>query len=182
MECPMTAKASFNQLYNEHYPRVFGLCRRLLNSVALAEDATQESFMRAYKKLSSYDPQKSFWPWIATIANNHCIDLLRKQNRLSKWLSDDAFDDEKRTLESIESNVQSPLNGLIDNENKTALTAVIDQLPDKYRIPLTLAYFSDASYEQIAYDLAISRNHVSVLILRAKQQLRLLISNGDIQL
>jgi RNA polymerase sigma-70 factor (ECF subfamily) len=178
----MTAKTSFNQLYTEHYARVFGLCRRLLNSATSAEDATQESFMRAYKKLSSYDPQKSFWPWIATIANNHCIDLLRKQNRLSTWLSHEALDDEQKILDTIESKELPPLDTLIHNESKTELTAIIDQLPDKYRIPLTLAYFSDTSYEQIASELAISRNHVSVLILRAKQQLRLLILHGGIQL
>ena len=73
----MAANVAFEILYKEYYARVFGLCRRLLGSPTLAEDATQETFMRAYKYFKRYDTSQPFWRWIATIANNHCIDLLR---------------------------------------------------------------------------------------------------------
>ena len=57
-------------------------------------------------------------------------------------------------------------------EDTSALNTAIAQLPDKYRVPLVLAYFNDSSYDQIAEALSISRNHVGVLLLRAKQRLR----------
>ncbi|MCH7743299.1 MAG: RNA polymerase sigma factor [Proteobacteria bacterium] len=163
----MTASVVFEILYKEYYVRVFGLCRRLLNSMPLAEDATQETFMRAYRNFDSYDNKQPFWQWIASIANNHCIDLLRRRGRIQKL-----FGDEEVELELCESPGKQALIELIEAEDTSTLNAAIAQLPDKYRVPLVLAYFNDSSYEQIAADLSISRNHVGVLLLRAKQHLR----------
>ena len=85
----MTVNVAFEILYREYYVRVFGLCRRLLNSAPLAEDATQEAFMNAYRSFDCYDSNKPFWQWIASIANNHCIDLLRRRGRLANLFVDE---------------------------------------------------------------------------------------------
>lgn len=164
----MTASVAFEILYKEYYVRVFGLCRRLLNSAHLAEDATQETFMRAYRSFESYDSIKPFWQWIASIANNHCVDLLRRRSRTRTL-----FGDEQAELELLESPEKQVLTALIDMQDRHAVAAAINELPDKYRVPLVLAYFNDSSYDQIAEDLSISRNYVGVLLLRAKQHLRL---------
>jgi RNA polymerase sigma-70 factor (ECF subfamily) len=163
----MTANVVFEILYKEYYVRVFGLCRRLLNSAPLAEDATQEAFMRAYRNFKKYDSTLPFWQWIASIANNHCVDLLRRANRTEKL-----FGDEEVELGLIDSPKEQVVNALINSEDARTLAAAITRLPDKYRVPLVLAYFNNASYDQIAKDLSISRSHVGVLLLRAKQQLR----------
>ena len=166
---------AFEILYKEYYVRVFGLCRRLLNSSALAEDATQESFMRAYRKFDSYNSEQPFWQWIASIANNYCIDQLRHRTRTQKL-----FGDEQVELELLESSDSPVLTVLIDGEDMGTLTTAVAQLPDKYRVPLVLAYFNESSYDQIATNLSISRNHVGVLLARAKQQLRAyLASDGE---
>jgi RNA polymerase sigma-70 factor (ECF subfamily) len=52
-------------------------------------------------------------------------------------------------------------------------------LPDKYRVPVVLAYFNQLSYDEIAEQLNISRNHVGVLLLRAKQSLRTALNDAD---
>ena len=163
----MTANVVFEILYKEYYVRVFGLCRRILNSAPLAEDATQEAFMRAYRNFKKYDSTQPFWQWIASIANNHCVDLLRRASRTEKL-----FGDEEVELGLIDSPEEQVVNALINSEDARTLAAAITRLPDKYRVPLVLAYFNNASYDQIAKDLSISRSHVGVLLLRAKQQLR----------
>ena len=163
----MSANVVFEILYKEYYRRVYGLCRRLLNSTALAEDATQETFMRAYKNFARYDSQQPFWQWIAAIAKNHCIDLLRRRGRAASLFGDEAVE-----IEQLQASDQQAISMLVAAENAAALNHAIAKLPDKYRVPVVLAYFAEASYEQIAADLAISRNHVGVLLLRAKQQLR----------
>ena len=94
----MAVNVAFEILYRDYYVRVFGLCRRLLNSEPLAEDATQEAFMRAYRSFNKYDNKQPFWQWIASIANNHCIDLLRRRSRMDKL-----FGDEEAELELLES-------------------------------------------------------------------------------
>jgi RNA polymerase sigma-70 factor (ECF subfamily) len=163
----MTANVAFEILYKEYYVRVFGLCRRLLNSVPLAEDASQETFMRAYRNFDKYDSGQPFWRWIASIANNHCVDVLRRRSRVTRL-----FGEEQQETELLESKDKHITTLIADVEDSDALTSAIEQLPDKYRVPIVLAYFNDRTYEQIAEDLSISRNHVGVLLLRAKQQLR----------
>ena len=164
----MASNVAFEILYREYYVRVYGLCRRLLRSAPLAEDATQEAFMKAYRRFDSYDTSQPFWHWMATIANHHCIDVLRRQ----KTGKEAFFGDEGTEIEELESSDAGALSELIEAESAERLAAAIDELPDRYRLPLVLAYHSDMTYEQIAVQLEVSRNHVGVLILRAKEQLR----------
>lgn len=163
----MPANAAFEILYRDYYVRVFGLCRRLLNSTPLAEEAAQETFMRAYRHFDSFDPSRPFWQWIATIANNHCIDVLRRANQAK-----DLFGNESEEIEALADDDDGAEAQVMANEDREALAAAVARLPDKYRVPLVLAYFAEASYDEIASDLSISRNHVGVLLLRAKRQLR----------
>lgn len=163
----MAKHAAFDILYQEYYVRVFGLCRRLLNSPQQAEDAAQEVFMRAYKSFAKYNAKQPFWQWIAAIANNYCIDVLRQRTR-----SNALFGSEAAELEQIASTDTPPLTNLMTAEANHALNNALASLPDKYRVPLVLAYYNQSSYEEIASQLNISRNHVGVLLLRAKQQLR----------
>lgn len=163
----MTTRVAFEILYREYYARVFGLCRKLLNSAPLAEDATQETFMRAYRSFDKYDSEQPFWQWIATIANHYCIDLLRQKKSQGGF-----FGDEESEVALLASSDSEASELLIQTQDADRLTAAIIELPDKYRIPLVLAYFNEMSYDEIAVDLKISRNHVGVLLLRAKQQLR----------
>jgi len=158
---------AFEILYKDYYVRVFGLCRRLLSSSELAEDATQETFMRAYKNFRKYKTEQPFWHWIAAIANNHCIDLLRQRNR-----SPALFGDEASEIEKIEADDTSVLSDLISSQEANSLNAAVLNLPAKYRVPVVLAYFNQTSYEDIAAQLDISRTHVGILLLRAKQKLR----------
>ena len=123
--------------------------------------------MRAYKNFEKYDTGQPFWQWIASIANNHCGDLLRKRSRLTRL-----FGDEETELDLLEAPDKQALAVLIEAEDSSALNRAVAQLPDKYRVPLVLAYYNDSSCDHIAADLSISRNHVGVLLLRAKQRLR----------
>ena len=163
----MARHTAFEILYKDYYVRVFGLCRRILNSSELAEDAAQETFMRAYKNFGKFDAEQPFWRWIASIAKNHCVDLLRQKSR-----TEQLFGDEATEVEALASSDKPVLRDLIASEDAGALNCAIATLPDKYRVPLVLAYFNQASYDEIAEQLTISRNHVGVLLLRAKQQLR----------
>ncbi len=119
--------------------------------------------MRAYKNFGKFDAEQPFWQWVATIANNHCIDLLRQKNRIDPFFGDEVIE-----LEELAS-VNTPiLSDLIASEDAETLNGAIASLPDKYRVPLVLAYLNQTSYDEIAAQLQISRNHVGVLLLRAK--------------
>lgn len=160
-------KINFEALYRDHYRRVFGLCRRLLGRSAQAEDAAQEVFVRAYRALDRYDTQQPFAAWILRIASNHCVDLRRGRARYGKL-----FDELDSEMDALDSSAPAVLDTLVDAERSTEVRDAIATLPDKYRLPIVLAYYNDANYDEIAHALGVTRNHVGVLLLRGKQLLR----------
>ena len=163
----MADSAAFEILYKEYYPRVFALCRRLLLRHECAEDATQETFTRAYKTFRQYQSDKPFWHWIAAIAHNYCIDRLRLDGRWQEVdMSAEADLDQLASADALTEDV------LIAAENQSRLHNAIDRLPEKYRLPFVMAYQVQLSYDDIAVLLELNRSHVGVLLLRAKQQLR----------
>jgi RNA polymerase sigma-70 factor (ECF subfamily) len=139
----------------------------LLGGAPAAEDAAQEVFVRAYRSLSSYDPNQPFAAWVLRIASNHCIDLLRRRSKAPMLFGD--FDTEFNDVQSAD---PTALDALIDAQRSDEVRAAIGTLPDKYRIPITLAYYNELNYDEIAAELSITRNHVGVLLLRARQSLR----------
>lgn len=160
-------RACFEALYREHYPRVFGSCRRMLGNAFDAEDATQEVFVRAYRAFGRYQGEQSFARWIGTIAANHCIDLLRRRQRFGVLFSDDP-----EQVEALPDPAGNGATPLIAAHDAQAITRAVDALPDKYRIPVVMAYYGDSSYDDIAGALGVTRNHVGVLLLRARDRLR----------
>jgi RNA polymerase sigma-70 factor (ECF subfamily) len=163
-------RADFDALYREHYHHVLALCRRMLGGATDPEDATQEVFMRGYRSIGSYQRQRPFAPWIRSIAANHCIDLLRQRTRLED-LVDSSADGEAAALNAADP-ADDGLAALVTARHADAIVRAVDALPDKYRLPVVMAYYADASYDEIAAALDTSRNHVGVLLLRARERLR----------
>ncbi|HEU4620166.1 MAG TPA: sigma-70 family RNA polymerase sigma factor [Gammaproteobacteria bacterium] len=158
---------TFAQLYAAHYRRVFGLCRRMLRRPEQAEDAAQEVFLRAYRAFDSYDPSQPFSRWIMTIAARHCVDVVRRRSK-----ERELFADEQAETPDRETEADPTVGPLLSAENARDVKAAVDALPDKYRVPLLLAYYNEASYDEIAASLGITRNHVGILLLRGKRALR----------
>ncbi len=160
-------RIDFEALYRTHYRSVFGLCLRLLSRTASAEDAAQEVFVRAYQSLDRYDTSQSFAAWVLRIARNHCIDLLRRRAKQPSL-----FGDADSEISALDTHTPTALDTLIDAQRGGEVRNAIAALADKYRIPITLAYYNELSYDEIAAELGITRSHVGVLLLRARQLLR----------
>lgn len=123
--------------------------------------------MRAYRAFETYDSTQPFAAWVLRIASNHCVDLVRRRAHEARL-----FAAEPAEAVDLADDAPGALAALLDAERLDAVRAAIETLPDKYRIPLALAYYREASYDEIAETLGITRNHVGTLILRAKRKLR----------
>jgi RNA polymerase sigma-70 factor (ECF subfamily) len=139
----------------------------LLGSPDRAEDAAQEAFIRAYRAFATYDPSQPFGAWIMKIARNHCLDLLRRRSTERALFGNET--DEAALAEAPEAD---GLGAALTVERASAVNAAVAKLPERYRVPLALAYYADADYNEIASQLGITRTHVGVLLCRAKQMLR----------
>jgi len=160
---------ALGEIYRRYVRRVFGLCRYMLDSRESAEDATSEVFLKLERSLESYDGSTPFPRWLLRVAGNQCIDTLRRQRRGRRVIVEV---EDGATVVEVASAQPSPLGAVISEEERAQVRDAVRSLPDNYRLPLTLRYYSELSYEEIAQQLDLDRNQVATLIFRAKQQLR----------
>jgi len=85
MQAQQGSDEAFTRLVEEHQTHVYNLCYRMLGEPEAAEDAAQESFLRAYQNLQRYDRNRPFATWLLSIAAHYCIDRLRRR-KLSMFL------------------------------------------------------------------------------------------------
>jgi RNA polymerase sigma-70 factor (ECF subfamily) len=161
---------AWGQVYRELSPVVLRLCRRILPTTEDAEDATTEIFMKAQLKLGHYDPARPFKPWIYRVAANHCWDVLR--SRRGRQSVDDGELD-------LASEAPDPLETLLTMESHDHVRGALAQLDDRGRLAMSLRYFAELSYEEIAEILGVTSSFVGVLLLRARRKMRRFLSQRE---
>ena len=159
---------ALGEIYRRYARRVFGLCRYMLDSREGAEDATSEVFLKLQRSIETYDGSTPFPRWLLRVAGNQCIDVLRRRQRGRQVI----VEVEDATAIEAPSSELSPLGAVMSKEERTQVRDAIARLPENYRLPLILRFYSELSYDEIAQQLELPRNSVAVLIFRAKQELR----------
>lgn len=154
------------QIYTRFAPGIFRFCRRAMPSREDAEDATSEVFLKVRSKLDQYDPSRPFNAWLYRVAANQCWDLLRRR-RVRQDL--ETGDIESMPLEHAD---PGQLERLISEKSREDVRKALEQLPGRARMALTLRYYSEMNYDEIAETLGVRRAFVGVLLLRARHQLR----------
>jgi RNA polymerase sigma-70 factor (ECF subfamily) len=160
---------ALEEIYRRYVRRVFGLCRYMLDSRESAEDASSEVFLKLQRSIESYDRSIPFPRWLLRIAGNQCIDALRRRQRGRRVIVE--VEDGAAVIEAPSSEL-SPLGVVISKEERARVRDTVARLPDNYRVPLVLRYYSEMSYDEIAQQLDLERNYVAALIFRAKKELR----------
>jgi RNA polymerase sigma-70 factor (ECF subfamily) len=166
---------ALGEIHRRYVRRVFGLCRYMLDSTERAEDATSEVFLKLQRLIESYDGSIPFPRWLLRVAGNHCIDALRRRQRGRQVI----VEVEDTSVVEAPSSELSPLAAVISTEERAQVRDAIARLPENYRVPLVLRYYSELSYDEIAQQLNLQRNYVAALIFRAKQELRRKLSRGS---
>ena len=154
--------ATFAGLVGEYQPQVYALAYRYLKSTLDAEDAVQETFLRAFAGLESYHPERSFRSWLLSITVHLCIDRLRRERR--------------RLYEPLEpyhlvAAGDSLDTGLMSGEYRGEIRNLIDRLPPQYRQLALLRYWDDLTYQEIGRRVGLSTGAVKSRLHRARRQL-----------
>lgn len=166
-------KQAFSQLVQAYQRPVFNLTYRMLGNSEEAEDAAQETFLRAYARLGQYDPQMKFSTWVFSIANHHCIDRLRKRRATHISIDDNPV------LENLQEDTPQPEHQALEREQSIELQGLINLLEPEYRTPLVLRYWEEMSYEEIAEAMGVTVAAVKSRLFRARQQLMALYESDQ---
>lgn len=144
---------------------------RLVKDRSQVEDLTQEVFIKAFQHLQDFDYEHQFASWLFKIANNHCIDYIRKK-KLRVYSIDEQIqtEDGKMDYEIPDSTYEPDLNMLREQKSKLIRQA-INSLPDKYREVIVLRHQEELSYEEIAVQTGLPVNTIKVQLFRAREML-----------
>jgi RNA polymerase sigma-70 factor (ECF subfamily) len=167
---------AYRELLRRYERPVFALIYRMVRDRALAEDLSQDTFVKVLNALDSYRSEYRFSSWIFKIANNVAIDQLRKRELAT--LSLDGSPD-ARTREEVEATAlqatargESPLAELEARELGSQIEVAIAKLRPEYRACILLRHVEGRAYEEIAEALDLPLGTVKTYIHRARAELR----------
>ncbi|MEK5040256.1 RNA polymerase sigma factor [Sporosarcina sp. FSL K6-3457] len=164
-------KEYFRHFYEAYANYAIRTAFAITRNREMAKDAVQETFIRVYRQINSYNRELPFDPWFYRILTNECLRLLKKESPLSKFEQPDLENDPALAEQSFDH-----LSDLYDT---------IQSLDDLHRIPLILKYIKGFTEKEIADILDLNHNTVKSRLFkgrkRLKEQLDLVEKEGDSQ-
>lgn len=160
---------AFTRLVEEHQTHVYNLCYRMLGETEAAEDAAQESFLRAYQNLHRFDRSRPFATWLLSIAAHYCIDRLRRR-KLSMFSLDEENED-GTTYEIADPASPDPEAESVKREDRDHLHALLKHLDETDRAAVIMRYWYDCSEIEIAESLKLTVSAVKSRLHRSRRAL-----------
>jgi RNA polymerase sigma-70 factor (ECF subfamily) len=160
------SQTAFTQLVEAYQSPIYNLAYRMLGNAVEAEDAAQETFIRAYRRLNTYDPSRKFSSWLLSIASHYCVDVLRR--RRMNYLS---FDELPPMIELSMPRAMQPEQVVLHRQQAGAVQQLLDLLPPSYRTPVVLRYWYDMSYREIAETMDVTESTIKTRLHRARAKL-----------
>lgn len=151
---------AFQQLVETHGKNVYNIALFTLNDDILAEDATQDAFIKIYRGLGKFKGQSQLSSWIYRIVKNVCYDYLKKRRPVPL----DDFEEQGLT----EDDEPGPEAAYLAGEKHRAVRQAVEQLPRQQKMAITLYYFHQRSYEEVAEIMEQPLGTIKSHIYRAK--------------
>ncbi len=165
-------EAAFNQLVTLHYDKVYGQALRMTKSEEDAKDVTQLTWIKVWKKLSTFKGESAFTSWVYRITTFTALDLIRKRNSRRESASEPEY------LEIAANSEPSPIaspeqvRNLERKELKTRIDDALSKLPEKLRTALQLREIEGLSYEEIAQKLQCKTGTVMSRLFNARKTIQ----------
>jgi RNA polymerase sigma-70 factor (ECF subfamily) len=160
---------AFKRIVEEYQDRIFNLCVFMLHSREDAQEAAQDTFIKAYRSLEKFTPQASLYTWLYRISINTCIDYTRKYR--ARFINDEDV------IAEIASPEPSPEKVSQSREVTAVIRKALESLAPDFRAIIVLKELEGLSYEEISEVLQISMGTVKSRISRARDALRQLLSD-----
>ena len=159
---------AFTQLQKKYHPAIANLIRRMLRNSDDVEDLVQETFVKAFRAIETFNHDYAFSTWLYKIASNHCIDFLRKR-RLKTFSIDQPIETRDGEMRyEIADDSWSPDGEIQDREKLRILNKAIEDLPEKYKRVIKLRHEEELDYQEIADQLGLPLGTVKAHLFRAR--------------
>ena len=156
--------AAFGDVVHRYQNAVFTVCYRVMGNRQEAEDLSQQTFIRAYQRLHTFDSERPFLPWIRRVAANVCFNSMERRRLESVEV--------ERVAESLAAPHDSdPSQRVAAQETSDRLHAAVLALPPAYRAVIELRHFQELPYDEIGTLLNLPLNTVKSHLLRARKKL-----------
>ena len=169
-------EAAYRELIRRYERPIFALLFRMVRDRELAEDLSQETFIKALNAIESYRPEFKFSSWIFKIANNAAIDHLRRRELDTLSLDGSPHAETPEAMQAtalqIGARQESPLDAVEAKELGGAIEVAIGRLRPEYRSCILLRHVEGRAYEEIAEMLDLPLGTVKTYIHRARNELR----------
>jgi RNA polymerase sigma-70 factor (ECF subfamily) len=137
--------------------------------VSAADDAAQEVFLKAYDRLKDYRGDSAFSTWLYRVSSNHCLDMLRKESRRRSESLEALTEREGSRIERL---FAEPDGAVRSSEDADLVRRVLAELPEDYRLILTLREMEGLEYKELMTALDCSMDSVKAKLQRARRQFR----------
>ncbi len=164
---------AFHELVTRFERPVYSLIARMVQDPATAEDLAQETFVKAYRSLRSYDPSRKLSSWLFKIAHNTTIDHLRRHAPDTVSLEAPPEEDGRGGLAAVlaDGSVENPAAAAERRDMARSLERAISRLRPEYRESVVLFYIEGASYQEICESTGLPLGTVKTNLHRARKEL-----------
>jgi RNA polymerase sigma-70 factor (ECF subfamily) len=162
---------AFRQLVERHSRPIFRVAYRMTGNQHDADDVVQETFLRAYRQLDSFEERANFSTWVHRIAVNCSLDLMRVRGRHGKHLVP-VSDDEEHPERELASEAPQPDRLVLSAELQQHVSQALERLSGNERTAFVLRHFEGMPVEEIGRTLGIQVSAAKHTIFRAVKKLR----------
>lgn len=164
---------AYTQLLLRYQHMVYTLAIRMLRDRELAEETTQDIFVKAYRSLGNFKGDSRFSTWLYKIAYHHALDIYARQTRLKKYKSSLSVD------HLGEGGTDPTWSGLLNRERKEVLISALDQLSARENSLISLFYLQEMSLKEISQITGMKPPTVKVGLFRARERLKKMLSGSE---
>ncbi len=164
--------AAFEALYDRYGDLVYSVCLRVVGDTYIAEDVTQDVFVRVWRRPEQFDVRRGkFVTWLLSVARNRSIDHRRSQSRRMRHEALPSIDEEEDVLPSEDARDNPALQTVLADEC-AAVRKALEVLPPEQKLAIQLAYFGGLTQQEIANKLGQPLGTVKTRIRLGMQKMR----------
>jgi len=168
---------AFAELMKRYNRSLYHTILKMIRNVDDAEDLTIEAFAKAFKNLDKFKEDYTFSTWLFRIATNNCIDFIRKK-KMNTLSINNMFTGEGGEEVGLDIPDESnPQEEAIRSQKIALMQNLVSKLPTKYRKLVTMRYFEEMAYQEIATELELPIGTVKAQLHRARELLYDMIKN-----